>query len=629
MALTTLIAPKSDWEFLTLSSNQAAPQEWNTTYGDWSISGAPFGNHYGTWGGNDDFYARTYWAADGGDGDDLLVRATVDLTGVDLSTLKYYVGVDNGAKLYVNGNLVMNRNDGGYGYRWEYQGDILSQHLVAGTNIIALALEDHGGLTAFDMQLTGDKNETPVPIQDRYSVVAEANNILITYSTPIQMLGTEFDTESIKIFVDGEQRSVASYSIELPPINRVSNTSLNTLKLSLHGRTLNSASRISIEFNQPSGGSSAGYVASALPLTPNLLFLNGLTVVDHLLTASSVDNRGLALAYNEVSLTGNERIDGIGNIYDNLITGNEANNLLDGREGADILVGKGGNDIYIVDNLGDDVFEAPNQGVDTVVSRISYTLPSNVEVLDLDGANLGLVNRNSHQESRNINGTGNNLDNTIYGNKFDNILDGGLGADTLIGGYGADTYIVDNINDTVIESGSWREVDTVVASVSRTLEVGVENLQLTGTNALNGTGNRLNNVITGNSSSNILDGISGKDVLTGMGGSDTFVLSKVVGRNNFTTITDMVVGRGGDKVSISRERLGIVAGSSRPITFRSVNNSRDLVSSHNSNIMFIYDTQSGDLLYNQNGIQRGLGSGGVIANFVNTPILTFNDFLFI
>jgi hypothetical protein len=63
--------------------------------------------------------------------------------------------------------------------------------------------------------------------------------------------------------------------------------------------------------------------------------------------------------------------------------------------------------------------------------------------------------------------------------------------------------------------------DTLVASVTTTLSANVENLTLTGTSAINGTGNAGNNVITGNGGNNVLNGGSGNDNLNGGAGRDT------------------------------------------------------------------------------------------------------------
>ncbi len=53
--------------------------------------------------------------------------------------------------------------------------------------------------------------------------------------------------------------------------------------------------------------------------------------------------------------------------------------------------------------------------------------------------------------------------------------------------------------------------DTLTANVTTTLPANVENLTLTGTTNINGTGNTLNNIITGNSGNNILNGATGID----------------------------------------------------------------------------------------------------------------------
>ena len=72
-------------------------------------------------------------------------------------------------------------------------------------------------------------------------------------------------------------------------------------------------------------------------------------------------------------------------------------------------------------------------------------------------------------------------------------IDGGAGNDTMIGGLGNDIYSVDNINDVVIEIAN-EGTDLVLASINYTLGEDVENLTLIGTNAINGTGNKMNNV---------------------------------------------------------------------------------------------------------------------------------------
>jgi Ca2+-binding RTX toxin-like protein len=59
---------------------------------------------------------------------------------------------------------------------------------------------------------------------------------------------------------------------------------------------------------------------------------------------------------------------------------------------------------------------------------------------------------------------------------------------------------------------------------------GVENLTLTGSSNINGTGNQLNNIITGNTGNNTLAGNAGNDVLLGNAGDD--ILQGGIGNDN-------------------------------------------------------------------------------------------------
>ncbi len=105
-------------------------------------------------------------------------------------------------------------------------------------------------------------------------------------------------------------------------------------------------------------------------------------------------------------------------------------------------------------------------------------------------------------------------------------LIGGSGADKMKGGAGNDTYYVDNKKDVVNENGGTGN-DTVRASISFDLGNGkrvkgkVEKLTLTGSADIDGTGNKLDNVIKGNSGDNRLSGGKGKDKLDGGAGIDT------------------------------------------------------------------------------------------------------------
>ncbi|MBN1364873.1 MAG: putative Ig domain-containing protein [Syntrophaceae bacterium] len=276
-----------------------------------------------------------------------------------------------------------------------------------------------------------------------------------------------------------------------------------------------------------------------------------------------------------LTLTGSDAINGTGNVMNNIIIGNSNNNILsgvagndtlDGGIGADAIYGGVGDDTYMVDNIGDSVFENTGEGSDAVLSSISYTLPANVEGLTLTGDSA-------------INGAGNTLNNSLTGNAANNMLYGGAGqdyiwggdgndyiiggadidtvcgaagndtldsgadagqyGDLMSGGSGDDVYIVDRRLDYCLEQPN-EGVDTVFSSVSYVLsywedygarrlssayESGLDNLILTGNAAINGTGNDVDNVLNGNTGNNVLIGLDGSDTYNfGIGsGVDTII----------------------------------------------------------------------------------------------------------
>ena len=270
------------------------------------------------------------------------------------------------------------------------------------------------------------------------------------------------------------------------------------------------------------------------------------------------------------------------------LQGWDGSDYLDGGAGADAMDGGDGDDTYVVDNVGDVVWEydpdgTGTRGNDTVLSSVSFALPGMIENLTLTGSEA-------------INGTGNSLNNiltgngadnilvggagndtlkggagsdtasyvgfapvtvslaivgpqdtggagidtlssienvigswssdTLTGNAFSNIIDGSGSTDTMIGGAGSDTYIVDMTGDVVIESAG-EGTDTVRASASYSLSANVENLVLTNGGDINGTGNALDNRLTGNDGNNVLNGGAGADTMAGGLGDDTFIVDNV------------------------------------------------------------------------------------------------------
>jgi Ca2+-binding RTX toxin-like protein len=95
---------------------------------------------------------------------------------------------------------------------------------------------------------------------------------------------------------------------------------------------------------------------------------------------------------------------------------------------------------------------------------------------------------------------------------------GQAGADAMAGGAGDDAYVV-GAGDTVSEQPG-AGTDTVLSAAAFTLSPNLENLILTGSAAVAGTGNGLGNQLTGNAAANVLTGFGGDDVLNGKGGTD-------------------------------------------------------------------------------------------------------------
>jgi Ca2+-binding RTX toxin-like protein len=199
----------------------------------------------------------------------------------------------------------------------------------------------------------------------------------------------------------------------------------------------------------------------------------------------------------------------VGTAGPDVLEGTPDADKINGKGGADVMMGLAGNDTFTVGQPDDQVLEAVGDGTDTITSTISFTLPIHVEYLVLAGAAA-------------IDGTGNELDNRLTGNDADNILDGLAGADRLTGRLGNDIYVVDASGDLVTELPG-EGTDRVRASVTHTLRANVEQLVLTGTGAISGTGNELANSIRGNPGNNTLRGMAGDDALNGTGGNDRLI----------------------------------------------------------------------------------------------------------
>lgn len=226
----------------------------------------------------------------------------------------------------------------------------------------------------------------------------------------------------------------------------------------------------------------------------------------------------LSATLENLTLSGSAAISGTGNAGPNVLDGS-------GNSAANVLKGLGGNDTYIL-GAGDTAVELATGGTDTVVASVTYTLWPNLENLQLTG-------------NSSISGTG---------NAAANVLDGATNsaANELRGLRGNDTYILGS--GDVADESTGSGTDTVRSSLSFSLadtthaKGAIENLALTGSANINGTGNGLANTITGNSGNNVLDGGAGVDRMAGGAGNDTYVV------DNAGDVVDETGGSGTDTV---------------------------------------------------------------------------------
>jgi Ca2+-binding RTX toxin-like protein len=304
---------------------------------------------------------------------------------------------------------------------------------------------------------------------------------------------------------------------------------------------------------------------------------------------SNLDSYTLDDNIEYLTLTG-PALEGVGNAADNKITGTIDSNLLDGGLGADTMIGGADDDDYVVDNPLDVIVESASliDVFDSVTSSVSYTLAANVEFLFLSG-------------TEDINGTGNAQTNVLHGNSGNNILNGMGGHDSMVGGDGNDTYVVDNVNDRINEDFD-TGTDTVLSSITfslvdnnLTVKGELENLTLTGSGAISGTGNTLANLIAGNTAANKLTGDAGNDTLQGGGSADT--LDGGAGDDSLTG------GAGTDRI--------IVSSGNDTVLYTSKLDGKDIIDGFDGNETDGQDVMSLDALFDTLGVAADARAGNV------------------
>ncbi len=202
----------------------------------------------------------------------------------------------------------------------------------------------------------------------------------------------------------------------------------------------------------------------------------------------------------DLTLTGADNVDGTGNTLDNTLLGNDGANVLSGGEGNDTLHGAGGDDA-LQGGAGDDALYG-DVGADNLSGGAGndqlYGGAGSDSLTGGDGADV--LDGGSEADVL-LGGAGAD---TLYGQAGDDVLDGGTEADFMMGGDGNDTYYVDNAGDVAAESSESGGEDSVVSSVSYAAGNFIENVRLTGADAIDASGTLFSRNIEGNAGDNDL-----------------------------------------------------------------------------------------------------------------------------
>jgi hypothetical protein len=97
--------------------------------------------------------------------------------------LTIWIAIDNGINsMYLNGvRSTGSINAEGAAFRWESVFDIAAAYTLAGTNVLALQLEDHGGATGYDMMITSNDAaiNPPFTINPPAAAIPEPTSLLL------------------------------------------------------------------------------------------------------------------------------------------------------------------------------------------------------------------------------------------------------------------------------------------------------------------------------------------------------------------------------------------------------------------------------------------------------------------
>jgi Ca2+-binding RTX toxin-like protein len=285
-----------------------------------------------------------------------------------------------------------------------------------------------------------------------------------------------------------------------------------------------------------------------------------------------------------------------GSSANDTLNGGNGDDFIQGEKGDDTMIGGAGNDLLVWDDGDGNDRISGNRGQDTVGVRGSvsqgdeFTLNQEGDLAIFDRVNLG---------------------------PFKLTVDTSE-TFTIQGDVGNDSLDVNDLSNTAVElvrfSGGEGN-DWLNGSDTHT--------------ALNGSGDNGNDTLIGGSANDVLTGGAGKDVLNGRGGNDTltggaradaFVFS-AGGPFSSTelgidTITDFATA---DSIVLDQTTFGPLAGADIQIV-------ADDAAAALSAGLITYSQGTGNLFFNQNGADAGLGTGDQFATLTNAPTLVAEDF---
>jgi Ca2+-binding RTX toxin-like protein len=264
-----------------------------------------------------------------------------------------------------------------------------------------------------------------------------------------------------------------------------------------------------------------------------------------------------------LTATGSENIMLVGNDISHVLNGNDGDNTLVAGKGVATLVGGGGNNTYIINNSADIVIQQADIGIDNIRSTANYSLPNNVERLELDGF----------------------ADLIATSNDVGGILIGNFGNSTLIGGSGIDVLEAESFNKSTLLALNGSSVILSPYDSEDSISVGSGNYFISG-----GSGD--DTISLGGGKSLIAFGLDdGNDVILGANSS-----SSTISLGNGFYYGDL-------KLSKSGNDLILKASESDSITFREWYGTTD--QSHEiKNLQLIemgsdeYDPASSNILFN-------------------------------